>query len=863
MQPKFTAITEETLARAMQSASEQKNPVLDELHVLFALLQVQGPAQEILKRIAGEKYSELESAIVEQVKNLPTTDQIQEQPPLSSSAQQIIQESVRQSTKFHDEYISQEIVLLALVMKASSQLQDILIIYGIQTQVVQKEIETMRSGQSVDSPTKDARYKALEKYTTDITALALAGKLDPVIGREEEIRRVMQVLSRRTKNNPVLVGDPGVGKTAVVEGLAQRIASGDVPESLKNRKLFSLEMSTLLAGAKFRGEFEERLKTLIDEVVKSDGQIILFIDELHTVVGAGAAEGAVDAGNMLKPGLARGTLRIIGATTITEYRKYIEKDAALERRFQPVTVNQPSIEDTISILRGLKERYELHHKIRITDDAVVAAAKLSDRYINDRFLPDKAIDLIDEAASSLKIQSESSPVEIDTLRRQVRQLEIEKTALQKEKGEEAKERLREVDKELSNKQESLRTLESRWEEQRTVLQGLQKNREEMDKLRGDLERAEREVELEKAAEIKYAKMPEAEKKVKEAEAKWNALPEEDRLIRQQVTADDIAMVVSRWTGVPLTRLLKSETDKLIHLEDELAKRVVGQNDAISAVAKAVRRSRSGIAQENHPIATFLFLGPTGVGKTETAKALASQLFNDERALIRLDMSEYAEQHTVARLIGAPPGYVGFDEGGQLTEAVRRKPYAVILLDEIEKAHPQIFNVFLQVFDDGRLTDGKGRTVDFRNAVIIMTSNLGSDIIQEYGSKEKSNGKNIQSEILQLLRESFKPEFLNRIDQIILFEQLSKENMREIVDIQLQQLQVRLKDQNVTLNITNEAKKYLAEKGYDPVFGARPLVRIIQNEVLDEIAMLLLERSDEELVHIVIDEKNNALMIKKK
>jgi ATP-dependent Clp protease ATP-binding subunit ClpB len=702
----------------------------------------------------------------------------------------------------------------------------------------------------------------LSEYTTDITQLAADGKLDPVIGREDEIRRVIQVLSRRTKNNPVLVGEPGVGKTAVVEGLAQRIVREDVPHSLRGKKVLSVEMASLLAGAKFRGEFEERFKKLIETVIESEGQIILFIDELHTIVGAGRAEGAVDAGNMLKPALARGQLRLIGSTTLNEYRQYIEKDSALERRFQPVFVKAPSVEDTISILRGLKERYELHHGIRITDDALVSAAELSDRYIPARHLPDKAIDLVDEAASSLKIEIESEPAVIDSLRRRRTQLEIEEKALKKEKSNESQERLEEVRSELERIDGELKGLQERWEHQKELLEKLQQNRTQLDEKRALLEQAERNVELEKAAEIKYGQIPQLQEQLDAVVQEWEAIPASDRLLKEEVTREDIARVVGRWTGIPVTQLVKNETEKLLHLEDELAKRVVDQKEALEAVANAIRRSRVGIAAKNKPLATFLFLGPTGVGKTETAKALAEVLFNDERAMIRLDMSEYSEAHTIARLIGAPPGYVGYEQGGQLTEAVRRRPYSVILLDEVEKADVQIFNTFLQVFDDGRLTDGQGRTVDFTNTVIIMTSNVGSELLLQLGD-DRSNAESIEGQVWERLRAYFKPEFLNRIDHIIMFEPLTSVQLRQVVDLQLAEVLDQLKEENVELEVGDDAKNWLAENGYDPAFGARPLKRLIQSEILDRVAIAMLKREDEEQVlklRASVDQEKSELVL---
>ncbi|MBN1169083.1 AAA family ATPase [Candidatus Woesebacteria bacterium] len=703
----------------------------------------------------------------------------------------------------------------------------------------------------LDTPQEKGPF--LPKYTKDLTKQAEEGRLDPVIGRDTEIRRVMQILSRRTKNNPVLIGDPGVGKTAIAEGMAQRIASGDVPDSLKDKRLLVLDIASILAGSKFRGEFEERLKNIIKEVEEGAGKYILFIDELHTIVGAGSAEGAVDASNMLKPPLAKGLLRVIGATTIDEYRKYIEKDSALERRFQPVFIDEPSVEDTVAILRGIKEKYEVHHGIKITDDAVIAAAKLSDRYITDRFLPDKAIDLVDEATSALKIETESMPYSLDMKKRKITQLEIELAGLKREKSKASKEKREDIKLRLKDLKNEVKELEDKWEHQRNIIKNLQKHRAKLDELKVELEKAERDVELEKAAEIKYGKLPKLQEKVKEEEKKWKSIPEQDRLLREEVHEEDIANVVSRWTGIPVNKLLSSEAERLIHLEDELKKRIVGQDEGLEAIAKAIRRNRAGVAEAGGPIGTFLFLGPTGVGKTETAKALAEFMMGSEDAVIRIDLSEFQEEHSVARLIGSPPGYVGFEEGGQLTEAVRRKPYSVILLDEIEKAHPNIFNLLLQVFDDGRLTDGKGRVVDFKNTIIIMTSNLGSDKIME---KKGKKDKELDEEIQRLLHHTFKPEFLNRIDSIVIYRSLSPEVLREIIEIQIEKLRQRLAEQGISLIVEEQAKNYLTEKGYDPVYGARPLKRLINNEILDEIAFQIIEGelSDGDSVSINTDKK---------
>jgi ATP-dependent Clp protease ATP-binding subunit ClpB len=755
-------------------------------------------------------------------------------------------------SKLKDEYVSAEHYLLALAGENNSVARALKDLGGTRDKIMQG-LQQVRGSQRVTDQNPEGKYQTLEKYGRDLTQLARRGKIDPVIGRDNEIRRVMQVLSRRTKNNPVLIGEPGVGKTAIVEGLARRIISGDVPESLKNKRIIAMDIGAMVAGAKFRGEFEDRLKAFLKEVTDSQGEIILFIDELHTIVGAGAAEGSVDASNMLKPMLARGELRTIGATTLDEYRKYIEKDAALERRFQPVMVNEPSVEDTIAILRGLKERYEVHHGVRITDAALVAAAVLSNRYISDRFLPDKAVDLVDEAASRLKIELDSMPTEIDVIEREIMQHEMERQALKKEKDPASKERLKKLEKELAGLKEKSSALKAEWQKEKAQITEQAKLKEELDQLRTELERAQRRGELAKASEIQYGRIPELEKKLTEATTQSAKSGPKRKLLREEVTEEDIAQVVSSWTGIPVSRLQEGERAKLVRLEEHLHQRVVDQDAAIKAVANAVRRARAGLQDPNRPLGSFIFLGPTGVGKTELSRALAEFLFDDENAMIRIDMSEYMEKHTVARLIGAPPGYVGYEEGGQLSEAVRRKPYSVVLFDEIEKANPDVFNVLLQVLDDGRITDGQGRTVDFKNTVIIMTSNIGSQYITE---EESSEGR--RRLVMDALRAHFRPEFLNRVDEIIIFDRLSEEDLKKIVDIQLARLTKRLAQQNIRLDLTDSAKALIAREGYDPVYGARPLKRAIQRDLLDPLSMNILEGKVGEGQRIVADAKNGAI-----
>lgn len=847
---KLTVKAQEALQSAQQDAEKRGHTELSAEHLLFALVQQrEGLVRPILEKL-GANLTRLESLLETALGRKAKVSGGMTQSVLSNELNQVFNLAQQEAEKLKDQFVSTDHLLIGIVDQGKSDAAALLQGMGVSKAGLLRALQELRGNQQVTDQNPEDKFQSLEKYGRDLTEAARQGKIDPVIGRDTEIRRVMQVLSRRTKNNPVLIGEPGVGKTAIVEGLARRIVAGDVPEGLKDKRLISMDLGAMIAGAKYRGEFEDRLKAFLKEVASAAGQIILFIDELHTLVGAGKAEGAVDAANLLKPQLARGELRCIGATTLDEYRKYIEKDAALERRFQPIHISEPSVEDTIAILRGLKERYEVHHKVRINDSALVAAATLSNRYISDRFLPDKAVDLVDEAASRLRIEIDSLPTEIDEIERRIMQLEIEDQALKKETDPASKERRKKLQSEIAALKEKSQGLRAQWQNEKKLLTETGAIKEQIEKAREEEQQVKRQGNLTRAAELQYGVIPELEKKLAQNSAKLNELQKNGGMLQEEVGEEDIAKVVANWTGIPVSRMLEGERQKLVHMEDRLHARVVGQDHAVKAVSNAIRRSRSGLQEPNKPLGSFIFMGPTGVGKTELARAVAEFLFDDENAMVRIDMSEYGERHAVARLIGAPPGYVGYEEGGQLTEAVRRRPYSVVLFDEIEKAHPEVFNVLLQLLDDGRLTDGQGRTVDFRNTLIVMTSNIGSPLIQEFFTEhaETKSGvdptskpyKMMEEKVIQELRRNFRPEFLNRIDEIVIFRSLLKSEIGRIVDIQLKRVEKRLSEQNIKLEFDDSARELIGHEGYDPVFGARPLKRVIQREVLDKLSMDILD-----------------------
>ena len=857
---KFTIKSQELIQSAQSLASHLGHQQIEPEHLLAAMLNdSEGTAGAILRKL-GASPEKIGREVAGALDRLPKvsgggTGDVY----LSPRTKVLLDTAFSEAAQMKDDYVSIEHVLLAIIEEKQAKAAVILQRAGINRDVILKALLEIRGTQRITDPNPEEKYQALEKFSRDLTHLARQGKIDPVIGRDEEIRRIVQVLSRRTKNNPVLIGEPGVGKTAIIEGLAQRITDGDVSESLKNRRLVALDMGALVAGAKYRGEFEDRLKAVLKEVENAEGEIILFIDELHTVVGAGAAEGSVDASNMLKPALARGTLRCVGATTLNEFRKYIEKDPALERRFQPVLVKEPTVADTISILRGLKEKYEVHHGVRIKDSAIVAAATLSNRYIADRFLPDKAIDLIDECASKLRIEIDSMPAEIDEVQRRITQMEIERQALKKETDAAAADRLSQLEADLAELTDEMNGMQAHWQKEKELIQAIRAIKEEKEQLGAESQQAEREGDLAKVAEIRYGKALELENRLEEANRQLNEEQASSKMLKEEVDDEDVAEVVSHWTGIPVSKMLESERDKLVHMEEEIAKQVIGQSRAVVAVSNAVRRARSGLQDPERPLGSFIFMGPTGVGKTELAKAVAAFIFDSEQAIVRIDMSEFMEKHAVSRLIGAPPGYVGYEEGGYLTEAVRRRPYSVVLFDEIEKAHPEVFNVLLQILDDGRMTDGHGRTVDFKNTIIIMTSNVGSQWIQQMGGTDR---KQMESQVTDALRQTFKPEFLNRIDEIIIFENLTRAEIIRIVDIQFQKLQMRLAGRKIDLTLTDGARALIAEKGYDPVYGARPLKRVMQQLIENPLSMEILKGAVPDGALVEADAKGDQIVFRK-